>query len=223
MPPKRREYLTLLALGGMGALAGCIDDEDDDAELEPVDDDDEEDEEIEEEDDEEVEEEDNEVEEEDDEEEEVEEDDEEDEDELRQMDLSFGDTVEHPDEFHITTFEPEIVDSYEVDTRDGTETIEPENEQFVFIEIEIENVSDGTIETPNGLDFEAIVDNQQYERLGGIEVEQPDDFERYPSLQDLAPGSIASGELIYDTTSGEVELFYSGLTEDFDTVEAIWS
>ena len=148
--------------------------------------------------------------------------DEEEDDELRYMDLSFGDAVEHPDGFHLTPFEPTIIESFEIETFDEMETIEPENEQFVFIELEIENVSDSTLETPNALDFRTIVEGDQYERAS-LAAEQPDDYERYPSLETLAPGSTVSGELIFDTASGDVELFYSGLTEDFDEVEAIWS
>lgn len=203
MNRKRREYLTLLALGTAGTVAGCASD-DEEGELEPVDDD--------------INGEDNGNEEVDTDNDGVDEGD----DELRQTDLSFGDVVEHPDGFHITPFEPTIIESFEIETFDEMETIEPENEQFVFIEIEIENLSDSTLETPNALDFRTIVDGTQYERES-LGADQPDDFERYPSLETLAPGSTVSGELVFDTVSGDVELFYSGLTEDFDEVEAIWS
>lgn len=191
---KRREYLMLLSVGATGVHAGCSNDNDDDAEPEPVTDDDED----------------------------VADDDGEEEDQLRQMDLSFGDPVEHPDGYHITPSEPEIVDNFETGTIDGTETIEPENEQFMFVQIEIDNVSESTIETPNALSFRAIVDNRQYEYASLI-GEQPEDHEPYPSLENLAPESLATGELIFDTPSDEVELFYSGHTEEFEEVEVIWS
>lgn len=146
----------------------------------------------------------------------------EEEDELRQMGLLFGDTIEHPDGFRITPFAPKTADRFESDTIGGTETIEPENEQFVLIELEVENISGSTIETPNTLDFQAIVDGRQYERtslIGG----QPDGYERYPSLEKLAPGSTASGEVIFDTPSGEVELFYHSFADNSEEIEAIWS
>jgi len=208
MAHNRREYLTLLALVTTGTLAGCT--SDDEAEVEPVDDDEEE-----------------EVNDADTEDGNGDTDDdtaenEDDDDELRQMELSFGDTVEHPDGFHITPFEPNIIESYETEGFDGTETIEPENDQFVFIEIEVENVIESTIQTPNALSFRAIVNGEQYERVG-LAPDQPDDFERYPSLEDLAPGSSASGELVFDTGSGDVELFYNDSTEDLEEIEAIWS
>jgi len=206
MTRNRREYLTLLGLVTTGTLAGCTGD--DDAEVEPVNGDDEDeandadsgdgtgdtDDDTETEDD----------------------------DELRQMGLSFGDTVEHPDGFHITPSEPDIIESYETDGFDGTETIEPENDQFVFIDIEIENVIESTIQTPNALSFQVIVNGEQYERVG-LAPDQPDDFERYPSLEDLAPGSSVNGELAFDTGSGDVELFYNDSTEDLEEIEAIWS
>lgn len=140
--------------------------------------------------------------------------------------LTFGDSFETEHGLVITASNPRVEDSYEYEDFGGDmETHEaPDGEQFAFVDIEIENVSGDTRESPNRLSFELVADGTQYETMDRLEYEGEDD---YDGLNDLVDGVTEEGVLPFQITDAvdadEIVLYHSGTDFEHDASwEVLW-
>jgi len=136
---------------------------------------------------------------------------------------SWGEAFETPTELDITASDPEFTSRYTYEGFGGDEETHQADDgmQFVFIELDVENVSDGTNESPNILSFELIAGGSQYETMSRLDYERDD---VYDGLNDLAAGVSEDGILPFEIPDdvGTVELFYTDFDIDAGDWEVIW-
>lgn len=142
-------------------------------------------------------------------------------------DLQFGESFSTPTGLVVTPSDPRLRDSYEYEGVGGDTEVDESGDgtQFAFVDLVVENGTDGVRESPNSLAFEIIAAGTQYEMLGASEYEADD---RYRELTDLAPGVAEEGVLPFeipaDMSPGEIGLIYTDSDLDTDAEwSAVWS
>lgn len=136
---------------------------------------------------------------------------------------AWGQAFETPDGLVLRAGEPEITDSYTYENFSGEEEVaEPDaGNVFVFIDLDVENPTNETWQSPNRLSFELIAGNQLYEPIGRVEYEREDG---YDGLNDLPSGTKEEGTLPYEVPeSTELRLFHSDIADGFNEYEVEWS
>lgn len=118
-----------------------------------------------------------------------------------------GESYTNDDGMELTPTAPDILESYEYETANGSETAQPENERFVLIELTVLNDSGTWGRIPNIVNFSLLVDETEYDSMGQREYERDDILD---SLADLSAGESTDGILPFDVPAGDTyQLVYS--------------